>query len=360
MDHAVLVHRRRLDQVERLGQQLRQRPQERLLRLPARRHRQAGRRADPLDRAGRPVRVGPRLEPGQAVEAPALDVQALAVADASLRLPFLFGRTDLAGIDVKTHRASIDTILLVDLSPGAAAVRDARLEVVDPVDRGDAAEPAVGLVVDVMPGELVHRAAPDDGLLAAVAEDHDEGVDGRRPLGVAEVDAGGTRPNRSGSGPRVGSRRAGTGGSGVGRSEPARTCGPTCTSRRSRTRRGGIRGGAGRWAAAAGPGSRPGPATSGRRPRPGRVARSATGFCRPSAAPSRARRRWYRTAPSETPRIRAVWRLRLASLLQDLDRHDLLPCELCQGVPPSGPWMSRTSLKALGLPVDGCPVRRSY
>ena len=31
------------------------------------------------------------------------------------------------------------------------------------------------------------------------------------------------------------------------------------------------------------------------------------GFCRPSVAPSRARRRWYRTAPSETPRIRAVW-----------------------------------------------------
>src|SRR3954469_16579184 len=30
-------------------------------------------------------------------------------------------------------------------------------------------------------------------------------------------------------------------------------------------------------------------------------------FCRRSVAPSRARRRWYRTAPSETPRIRAVW-----------------------------------------------------
>ena len=40
-----------------------------------------------------------------------------------------------------------------------------------------------------MPGELVHRAAPDDGLLAAVAQDHDEGVEGRRSLGVAEVDA---------------------------------------------------------------------------------------------------------------------------------------------------------------------------
>ena len=123
MDRAVLVHRRRLDQVERLGQQRRQRPQERLLRLPARRHRQAGRRADPLGRAGRPIGVGPRLEPGQAVEVPALDVQALAVADASLGLPLLLGRADLAGIDVEAHRPGIDTILLVDLSPGAAAAR---------------------------------------------------------------------------------------------------------------------------------------------------------------------------------------------------------------------------------------------
>ena len=201
MDRAVLVHRCRLDQVERLGQQLRQRPQERLLRLPARRHREAGRRADPLDRAGRPVRVGPRLEAGQAVEVPALDVQTLAVADAALRLPLLLGRTDLAGIDVKTHHPGIDTILFVDLSPGAAAVRDARLEVVDPVDRGHAAEPTVGLVVDVVPGELVHRSAPDDGLLAAVAEDHDEGVDRRRSVGVAEVDPAELAPVALGLGP---------------------------------------------------------------------------------------------------------------------------------------------------------------
>ena len=189
MDGAVLVHRHRLDQVERLGQQLRQRPQEGLLRLPAGRHGQAGRRADPPGGAGRPVGVGPRLEPVQAVEVPAPDVQALAVAHAAFRLSFLFGRTDLARIDMKTHRAGIDTVLFVDLSPGPAAGGDAGLEVVDAVDRGHAAEPAVGLVVDVVPGELVHRPAPDDGLLAAVAEDHDEGVDRRRPVGVAEVDA---------------------------------------------------------------------------------------------------------------------------------------------------------------------------
>jgi hypothetical protein len=89
---------------------------------------------------------------------------------------------------MKTHGPGIDAILLVDLSPGPAAGRDAGLEVVDPVDRGHAAEPAVGLVVDAVPGELVHRPAPDDGLLAAVAEDHDEGVDRRRAVGVAEVD----------------------------------------------------------------------------------------------------------------------------------------------------------------------------
>src|SRR6185437_8419997 len=151
--------------------------------------RQPGDRAGPLGRTRRAVRVGPRLEPGQAVEVPALDVEALAVADASLGLPFLFRRADLAGIDVEAHHAGVHAILLVDLSPGAAPPRDARLEVVDPVDRRDAAESSVGLVVDVVPGELVHRSAPDDGLLAAVAEDHDEGIERRRPVGVAEVDA---------------------------------------------------------------------------------------------------------------------------------------------------------------------------
>src|SRR5216684_1661826 len=149
MDDAVLVHRGRLDRVKRLGQPRGQRPQERLLRLPTRRYRKAGGRADPLDRTRRPIRVGPRLEPGQAVEPPALDVEALAVADTSLRLPLRFGRANLAGIDVKANRASVYTILLVDMSPGAAPPRDARLEVVDPVDRSDPTEPPVGLVVDV-------------------------------------------------------------------------------------------------------------------------------------------------------------------------------------------------------------------
>jgi len=97
------VHRRRLDQVERLGQRGRQGPQEGLLGLPTRRDRRARRRADPPGGAGRPIGVGPRLEPGQAVEAAAPDVQALAIADAALGLPLLFRGADLAGIDVEAQ-----------------------------------------------------------------------------------------------------------------------------------------------------------------------------------------------------------------------------------------------------------------
>ena len=73
--------------------------------------------------------------------------------------------------------------------------------IIDPIDRGHTTEPAVRLVVDVVPGELVPRAAPDDGLLAAGAEDHDEGVDRRRSVGVAEVDPGGLAPIALGLGP---------------------------------------------------------------------------------------------------------------------------------------------------------------
>ena len=38
-----------------------------------------------------------------------------------------------------------------------------------------------------VPGELVGGAAPHDGVLAAVAEDHDEGVDRHRPLRAAKA-----------------------------------------------------------------------------------------------------------------------------------------------------------------------------
>jgi hypothetical protein len=52
-----------------------------------------------------------------------------------------------------------------------------------------------------MPGELVHRAAPDNSLFAAVAEDHDEGVDRRRAIGVAEIDPAELAPVALGLGP---------------------------------------------------------------------------------------------------------------------------------------------------------------
>src|SRR5262249_12397308 len=110
-------------------------------------------------------------------------------------------------IDMKSHRPRVDTILFVDLSPGAAAVCDARLEVVDPVDppsADHAAEPAVRLVVDAVPGELVHGTAPDDSLLAAVAEDHGDGVDLRRSKGVAQINPGELAPVALGLGPRRG------------------------------------------------------------------------------------------------------------------------------------------------------------
>src|SRR5262249_27590236 len=46
------------------------------------------------------------------------------------------------------------------------------------------------------------------------------------------------------------------------------------------------------------------------------------------------------------------------SLLQSLDRHDLLPCKLCQGGRPRGPWLSRAALESRGLPVEGRFGRR--
>ena len=103
---------------------------------------------------------------------------------------------------MEAHGPGVDPVLLVDHPPGAAAPGDAGLEVVDPVDRRHAPQSPVRLVVDVMPGELVHRATPDDGLLAAVAEHHDEGVERRRAVGVAEIDPGELAPVALGLGPR--------------------------------------------------------------------------------------------------------------------------------------------------------------
>ena len=239
-------------------------------------------------------------------------------------------------------------------------MHDAGLEVVDPVDRRHAAEPAVRLVVDVMPGELVHRPAPDDGLLAAVAEDHDEGVDRRRSVGVAEIDPAELAPIALGLGPGRGldpPERADRGPAVAGPHELADRLVRAVVA---------VLGAeelveeldAGRPLLARG--SRPGPATSGRRPRPEPVARFATASAGHRSAPSRARRRWYRTAPSETPRIRAVWDCDWPRCCKTSIVTICSLVSFAKVVPPSGPWMSRTSLKALGLPVDGCSVRRSY
>jgi hypothetical protein len=68
----------------------------------------------------------------------------------------------------------------------------------------------------------------------------------------------------------------------------------------------------------------------------------------------------YRTDPSETPRRRAVrdcdWaRCCKTSIVTICSR-----VSFAKVVPPSEPGISRNSLKALGVPVDGCPVRRSH
>ena len=232
---------------------------------------------------------------------------------------------------MEAHRPGIDTVLLVDHSPGTAALGDARLEVVDPVDRGHAAEPAVGLVVDVMPGELVHRPAPDDGLLAAVAEDHDEGVDRRRPVGVAEVDpaelapvALGLRPGRRLDPPERADRR------------PA-VAGPHELADRLVRAVVAVLGAeelveeldAGRPLLAqdldlglppVGDDLGQVPLLDPRRLLPS-IGRPVAGAA--EVIPDRP------LGDAEDPRRLG---LRLASLLQDLDRHDLLPCELGQGV----------------------------
>ena len=291
---------------------------------------------------------------------PALDVQALAVADASLRLPFLFGRADLAGIDVKAHHASIDTILLVDLSPGAAAARDARLEVVDPVDRGDAAEPAVGLVVDVMPGELVHRAAPDDGLLAAVAEDHDEGVDRRRSVGVAEVDAAELAPVALGLGPGRGldpPERADRGSAVAGPHELAdRLVRAVVAVLGAEEFVEELDAGRPLLAQDLGLGLPPvGDGLGQAELLDARGLLSAIGGAVPGAAEVVAR-----PPPRRRPGSGAVWRCDWPRCCKTSIVTICSLVSIAKVVPPSGPWMSRTSLEAPGVPVDGCPVRRSY
>jgi hypothetical protein len=56
-------------------------------------------------------------------------------------------------------------------------MRDAGLQIVDPINCCDSAMSLEGLVVYSMPGQLVHTRAPNDGRLARVAECHDKSVE---------------------------------------------------------------------------------------------------------------------------------------------------------------------------------------
>ncbi len=105
---------------------------------------------------------------------------------------------------MKTQGLGIGSVLLIDLAPDATALGDPGLEVVDPIDRGHAAEPAVGFVVDVVPGQLVDRPAPDHGFLATVAQHHDERIQRRRSLRVSEIDPAELAPIARALGPRRG------------------------------------------------------------------------------------------------------------------------------------------------------------
>src|SRR4051794_29699624 len=101
---------------------------------------------------------------------------------------------------MEADAAGVAAIRRVDPAPRPGPLGDARLEVVDAPPRRHAAEAAERLVVGVVPGELVHPLAPDDDLLAAVREGHDEGVEGLRP--PADVDARQLAPVGPGLGAR--------------------------------------------------------------------------------------------------------------------------------------------------------------
>ena len=182
-----------------------------------------------------------------------------------------------------------------------------------------------------MPGELVHRAAPDDGLLAAVAQHHDEGVERGRPVGVAEIDPAELAPVALGLGPRRRLDPAERPHRRACRNGLAHICAPTCTSRRSRARRGGSRGGV--WTL----GGRSWPRTSAWACHQWATASVQAELLDPRrllpaiGGPLAGAAEMIPDRPlgdAEDPRRLG---LRLASLLQDLDRHDLLPCELGQG-----------------------------
>jgi hypothetical protein len=196
-----------------------------------------------------------------------------------------------------------------------------------------------------MPGELVHRAAPDDGLLAAVAQDHDEGVEGRRSLGVAEVDAPEFAPIALCLGPGWGldpPERANRGSAVAGPHELADRLVRAVIA---------VLGAeelveeldAGRPLLAQDLGLGLPPMGDGLSQAelldPRRLPPAIDGSCLGTAevVPDR---------PLGDAQDSRRLALRLVSLVQNLDRHDLLPCELCQGGASERAWDGQNQLES--------------
>src|SRR3954447_23159705 len=217
-----------------------------------------------------------------------------------------------------------------------------------------------------MPGELVHRPAPDDGLLAAVAEDHDEGIERRRPVGVAEVDVSEFAPVALGLGPGWGldpAERADRWPAVAGADELAdRLVGAVV----------GVLGleefveeqDAGRPLLSQGLGLGVPPVGDG-------VGQSELLDPRglPSAIGGRVAGASEVVADRPLGDAQDARRLalRLTALLQDLDRHDLLPCERCQGAaservldvrdPLGSAWHACRWISNTTAVLDACQAR---
>ena len=196
-----------------------------------------------------------------------------------------------------------------------------------------------------MPGELVHRAAPDDGLLAAVAEDHDEGVDRRRSVGIAQVDPAELAPIALGLGPGRSlnpPERADGGPAVVGPHELAdRLVRAVIAVLGAEELVEELDAGRPLWAQDLGLGLPPvgdglgqTPLLDPRRFLPS-IGRSVAGAAEVVA-----------DRPLGNAQDSRRLGLRLGSLLQDLDRHDLLPCELGQGGASERAWDVQDQLES--------------
>src|SRR5512144_3341179 len=148
----------------------------RALGRPALRYRPASRRTDQLVRPSHQLRVRPPLqlfeiEPGLFLR---IDGEAL-ITHPPLDLALALRLAWRARVDVKTQRRRITTITLVDHAPGAGALDDRRLLIVDAHGRRHAAQPTESLGMAAEPGEHALALRPDDRVLAAVRQDHLEG-----------------------------------------------------------------------------------------------------------------------------------------------------------------------------------------